>query len=293
MSVNDQESDPQNAIASPGQMLAEARERAGLSHEYVANALHMTVTKVKAIEQDEYNKLNVETYIRGYLRSYAGLVKIDSAPVLAAYEAQVASGGRVVPRADYVVRTPAARKGFGFILLIVGLLALLLLISVWFLGNRIPSEPVLPPVATLSENRPAPGGVVHPAEEAPTEESAAEEPAQTQEVAETADQTPGSSSAPSLAAPQATEVQSASVSELDHLYLVFSDECWLEVSDAQGDVLATNLQPAGSRLALLGQAPFKIKLGKYSHASITLNNQPVEILPPADVQDVYSFTLGE
>jgi len=101
------------------------------------------------------------------------------------------------------------------------------------------------------------------------------------------------SSAPAVIAPlTATEVQTASQSQLDHLYLVFSEECWLEVSDAQGDVLATDLHRPGSRLALVGQAPFKVKLGNVRAATITLNNQPVTVTPPPGVS-VYSFTVGQ
>lgn len=295
MSVNDQVSDTETSL-SPGQMLAQARERANLTHEHVAGALHMTVSKVKAIESDEYAKLNVETYIRGYLRAYSALVKIDCAPVLAAYELQVASGGRSIPKAEYVVRPAGERKGFGFILLIVGLLALLLLISVWFMGNRIQSEPVLPPVAVASSSSSSVTPVIAP----PVETADETEPSESSAVesAEVSSSSAASSVLPIAAEhlpanlSAAAEVQTASQSQLDHLYFVFSDECWLEVSDAQGDVLATNLQQPGSRVALMGQAPFKVKLGKVRSATITLNERPFEVNPPEGVTEVYSFTVG-
>lgn len=291
MSVNDQISGTAES-PSPGQMLALARERANLTHEYVASALHMTVTKVKAIEQDDYKKLNVETYIRGYLRSYAALVKIDSAPVLAAYEALVASGGCTVPKADYIVRPPVARKGLGFILFVVALLALLLLISVWFLGNRIQPEPVLPtlplPATALVNSSSSTASQV-------TALPLDEVEAGSGEVGDT--EPAGRNNTSSVAVPEAeitagTEVQSASQSQLDHLYFVFDEECWIEVSDSQGDVLATALQPPGSRLALIGKAPFKVKLGKAHKTTVTLNNQPVEINAPEGV-DLYNFTVGQ
>lgn len=295
MSVNDQVSDTETSL-SPGQMLAQARERANLTHEHVAGALHMTVSKVKAIESDEYAKLNVETYIRGYLRAYSALVKIDCAPVLAAYELQVASGGRSIPKAEYVVRPAGERKGFGFILLIVGLLALLLLISVWFMGNRIQSEPVLPPVAVASSSSSSVTPVIAP----PVETADETEPSESSAVESSEVSSSSAASSVLPIAPEhlpanlsaAAEVQTASQSQLDHLYFVFSDECWLEVSDAQGDVLATNLQQPGSRVALMGQAPFKVKLGKVRSATITLNERPFEVNPPEGVTEVYSFTVG-
>lgn len=295
MSVNDQVSDTETSL-SPGQMLAQARERANLTHEQVAGALHMTVSKVKAIESDEYTKLNVETYIRGYLRAYSALVKIDCAPVLAAYELQVASGGRAIPKAEYVVRSAGERKGFGFILLIIGLLALLLLISVWFMGNRIQSEPVLPPVAVASSSSssavPIAAPPVETVDEAEQSESSAVESSEASSSSVASSVLPIAAEHLPANLSAAAEVQTASQSQLDHLYFVFSDECWLEVSDAQGDVLATNLQQPGSRLALMGQAPFKVKLGKVRSATITLNERPFEVNPPEGVTEVYSFTVG-
>lgn len=295
MSVNDQVSDTETSL-SPGQMLAQARERANLTHEQVAGALHMTVSKVKAIESDEYTKLNVETYIRGYLRAYSALVKIDCAPVLAAYELQVASGGRAIPKAEYVVRPAGERKGFGFILLIIGLLALLLLISVWFMGNRIQSEPVLPPVAVASSSSSSAAPIavapVEAADEAEQSESSAVESSDVSSSSAASSVLPIAAEHLPVNLSAAAEVQTASQSQLDHLYFVFSDECWLEVSDAQGDVLATNLQQPGSRLALMGQAPFKVKLGKVRSATITLNERPFEVNPPEGVTEVYSFTVG-
>jgi cytoskeleton protein RodZ len=82
------------------------------------------------------------------------------------------------------------------------------------------------------------------------------------------------------------------LAELDRLELEFSDECWLEVSDAQGDVLATDLQRPGSRLTLIGKRPFQVKLGFAAAASIKLNGEPVAIAPQAGVK-VLTLNVGE
>jgi cytoskeleton protein RodZ len=66
---------------------------------------------------------------------------------------------------------------------------------------------------------------------------------------------------------------------LDEITLSFSAECWLEVSDSRGDVLATELQPAGSDIKLMGQAPFDVKLGNAPAVTIQLNGKKVDVIP--------------
>lgn len=279
MSVDDELNESTREL-TPGGMLAEARERANLSHEVVANTLHMTVTKVKAIEADEFSKLNVDTYIRGYLRSYAALVKIDSVEVIAAYEKIAGKHGLQSSCQECLPKGPAPRKEWKFFAVIAGVLLLLLLISVWFFGNRINTStnlapaPILTPAAPIS--KPAAPVIMND-----------KEPAAEQSEAASSDLTLVDDDTDSEVTHEYPED-----TPLDQLYLVFSDECWLEVSDAQGDVLATDNQRPNSRLSLMGKAPFKVKLGKVSSATITLNGEPVALSAPSGV-DVHTFTIGQ
>jgi len=66
---------------------------------------------------------------------------------------------------------------------------------------------------------------------------------------------------------------------LDEIYFSFRAECWLEVSDSRGDVLATELQAAGSKVKLIGQAPFDVKLGNAPAVDIQLNGKKVDVIP--------------
>jgi len=76
---------------SPGQKLMKIREELGLSHSRVADALHMTAHYVKALENDEYDKLPGKTFIKGYIRSYAKLLNTDVDEVMRCYEQYVAA----------------------------------------------------------------------------------------------------------------------------------------------------------------------------------------------------------
>lgn len=60
------------------------------------------------------------------------------------------------------------------------------------------------------------------------------------------------------------------------LALQFSDDCWVEVKDAQGKVLINGLMKANTTHTLSGPAPFTVTLGNAPAARIALDDQPVD-----------------
>lgn len=67
----------QNDSTGLGQRLAQAREAAGLAHSDVSAALHMPVHIVQALERDDFERLGATVFVRGQLRSYARLLKLQ------------------------------------------------------------------------------------------------------------------------------------------------------------------------------------------------------------------------
>ena len=61
----------------------------------------------------------------------------------------------------------------------------------------------------------------------------------------------------------------------DHLQFVFTDECWLEVTDAAGELVYGDLNHDQDILDLYGVAPFKILVGKVSAVTVTFNDRAV------------------
>ena len=60
------------------------------------------------------------------------------------------------------------------------------------------------------------------------------------------------------------------------LMLQFSDDCWVEVKDAQGKVLANGLMKANTTHAISGPAPFVVTLGNAPAARIALDDRLVD-----------------
>jgi cytoskeleton protein RodZ len=69
-----------------GQQLRQARETRKFSLEQVAQATHIRVHYLRAMEQDDYSSLPSKAQARGFLRAYAGFLSLETEPLLASLE---------------------------------------------------------------------------------------------------------------------------------------------------------------------------------------------------------------
>jgi len=72
-------------MESIGQQLKAARERKGATPSQAAAATHLKVQHVEALERDDYSRLTVPTYAKGFLKIYAEFLGLDPAPLLRDY----------------------------------------------------------------------------------------------------------------------------------------------------------------------------------------------------------------
>ena len=79
------EQDSQKREASIGTLLADARSHAALSQADVAARMNLRVGIIQALEKDDFESLPQSTYVRGYLRMYAGIVGLDSGHLVGIY----------------------------------------------------------------------------------------------------------------------------------------------------------------------------------------------------------------
>lgn len=78
----DQPSLPVND-GTPGKLLAAQREAMGWTVEQVADQLKLAVRQVVALEAGDYASLPGPAVVRGFVRAYAKVVKLDAAPLVA------------------------------------------------------------------------------------------------------------------------------------------------------------------------------------------------------------------
>ena len=131
------------------------------------------------------------------------------------------------------------------------------------------------------------GGVVQPA-------IAPSAPASVSTAAPVVDGAVPAAVAPVLqadAAPAATQGNSSSVgSGSGELRFNFDRDAWVEVKDASGSIVFSQLSPAGSERVVRGQPPFQLVVGNAGGVKVTYNTRTVDLAPHTRT-DVARVTL--
>ena len=264
--------------ALAGRRLAAARTAQNLSAADIARQLKLSVSQVEALEAGLYHQLPGPIFVRGFIRNYARLVKLDPDELMKALGDSVpppAPRPAVPPSRDipfpakgrprwWIVAVPAA--------VIVGLLA-----AYEFLWNEPDSPPAAPP----------------PAASAPQPARTVAEPATTV-TAPAAAVTEGKSAAPSVKAPatkpgqEAQPATAAAASEEPRkparrgereVKLAFNQECWVEIRDRNERVIFSQLNRPGTQQSVSGLPPFSVVVGNAHGVQLTYDDKPVDLAP--------------
>lgn len=111
-----------------GDTLRDARQRRGISLEDAAAETRIRATHLVALEQEEFDRLGGDVYVRGFLRSYAKVLDVDPEPLLASYgedaDRRAAREPPPLPvSAEPLERRP--RRGVGVAVAAVALIAII------------------------------------------------------------------------------------------------------------------------------------------------------------------------
>jgi cytoskeletal protein RodZ len=82
------EPQPLSPVETAGEILASARKGWDLTLEEVAENLNLGVDVIRALERNEYGDLPGATFVKGYLRSYANLLRLNPEEVIATVDIQ-------------------------------------------------------------------------------------------------------------------------------------------------------------------------------------------------------------
>lgn len=121
--------------ASLGAILQQARELRGLTQAQAANQLNLKVSVIVQMETEQWDPKVAATFMRGYLRSYARLLKLSEQEILQAYALQTAylkQHPEMMKSFSHKTRKDAAENRFMLATyFVVVLLIGLFLVSVW------------------------------------------------------------------------------------------------------------------------------------------------------------------
>lgn len=276
-------------IRGVGAELARAREERGLALTDVAQQLKFAARQLEALEQERFDQLPGGTFVRGMVRAYARLLKIDAEPLL----------GRIADRFDapdsnslaarYKQPVPfsdGARKST-FIYLGASLGVLIAAGAIawqWYREHNVPRQ--APLAAAPKAARPAEHPVAAPTpavvEARVTEKVVAKEkpPPAPEKTIDKTERT----------VKEAALIQKPIPSGVHRIVFQCEEEAWLEVKDANGRQLLSSLNPAGCERVVQGRGPFELVVGNASHVRVMHNDRQID-LQPHTKQDIARFTI--
>jgi cytoskeletal protein RodZ len=84
-------------VPTVGEQLREAREAQKLELQEIVDLTNIRSDHLRALEEGDYSVFSAPVYIRGFVRTYATLLKLDTAQILEQLGHELADSGRVDP----------------------------------------------------------------------------------------------------------------------------------------------------------------------------------------------------
>lgn len=265
----DQRNEVNETRIGPGEKLRQARESQGLAIAQVAAELHLDEVQIEALENEKFEVIGAPVFVRGHLKNYALLLKIDSDQLLENLDtlgtnpnpAAVSTEVELTMQRDRRIRRISMLLGF-----IVAVVALVYT-GLWVVERinnldgsdqvvipdiRIPQVTINEPVGDAEDEKPASTALP------------VQLPSAAGDLEVTEDSTAGE---PPVAEAVTTK----------QLTFRFNSESWVEAYDARGTRLIYEMGMAGSQLTLTGEPPMEIFLGFVDGVEILVDGEPVAL----------------
>ena len=296
----------------PGHLLRQAREEQGLSQKETARDLHLTSKVINAIEEDDFELIPSFVFARGYIRSYARHLGLDGQALVAEFDlAYGVPNNSAKPMSAIRKGVQQSKPGDTWVKLIsivfvVGLVAASI---VWWqsqngsqmlpqlssgAAQELPSDSLVEGLDTddvnldlllLSTNESEVDAIV------PEAESIIEsEQAQVVVVEPVVD--PGAEAVTEQVPKEVTDAVVLLPSQAQ-LVMVFDKDCWVEIKDANGKMVLSDLYSAGDTIEQVITAPIEVLLGRSSGvATMTFDGRTID-LKPHTRKDIARLTLSK
>jgi cytoskeleton protein RodZ len=298
---------------SIGAQLARAREERGLAISDVAQQLKFAPRQLEALEQDKFEQLPGGTFVRGMVRSYARLLKIEPEPLLDALSGRFAAPDAGTLAARYSQPVPfsdnARHSTFVYLGLSLGVLVIAAGIGYsWYRehnqsaqlaaakraaqaaakANAIATAPRAQPKVVEANAAPQPAPAPAPA--AKVQQAKIEAPAKVTPAVVVAPVV-----APVPAKPAAEKVVTAKVvapltGGSNRVVIRCDEEAWIEVKDANDRMLVSSLNAAGAERVVRSRGPLSLVIGNPARVHVTHNDRAVDLTPHVK-SGVARFTL--
>lgn len=261
----------QAGSAAPNVRLSQARQAQNLTTADVARRLKLSVWQVEALESGQYQQLPGLVFVRGFIRNYARLLKLDPEELVHAATGllpQSAPRPETPPSRD--IPFPAAgtwrwQRYAAAAAVIVALLA----VYEFFFNDEPGTVRTRPgPVAALpssQEPRPAPSKKPRDAQ-ARQPAAATESSPQVSRAVPVATSAGASQPRERIAHPDEREVR-----------LVFEVESWVEIRDRNDQTIFSQLNQPGTARRISGVPPLSIVVGNAQGVKMTYAGRDIDL----------------
>lgn len=266
---------PENLI---GKTLREAREAKGLTLAQVSDTTRISKAYLQAVEEDAYQKIPGEVFVKGVLRGYGNFLGLDGAKLVEQYKI-LAQGMRPEEAASFKIReatnvkitptfkpnedTPQSSKNSLLTGLVVLVVLLLAVCAYYFMIVAKPAGSVTAPATSAA---PAAAAQTAPAPQAPAPKTA--DPAKP--AAATAPVNPGQPAVPGTAQPNPAAANPAPGTVAVNVEC--KGICWLQVFDGDKKIFEGTLGK-GQTNTFTSKDKLRIVYGNIKDVAITVNGQ--------------------
>lgn len=299
-----------------GTLLKQKRELLGLSQKQIADRLRLRISTIQKIENNEFESVQVATFTRGYLRSYAKAVSLDEKEVLSALDHTGDAQHKEQEMQSFSRKTKVEKHNNRIMKLTWGIFAIIAGISsLWWWQNQQQDTLTI----SLNETTEAKAEVKDLAEPAAVDTISTEseelvapavEDTLSQNANDLTSEVPVANSvevdsgsadlSSNIAAPEqiqepvvqdkmvqptatatintpTTESNTSADSNEKAISMTFTSDCWILLKDSNGKTLSTGVKKAGQTIQLSAIGPVKVILGAPEGVSMTFASEPVDL----------------
>lgn len=290
-----------------GQALVIARESKNLSAKDIATQMNLSLLVIEKIEANQFKQDIPLAFIRGYLRSYANKVNADVETLSVEFDRQTGLDNEPIQKLRVVSNFKSSRKEVNSNNLLFKLISFIMIISLlgfagWEAWKRyvVAAQYNAAEVNQISLNL----GTTNTDQNSDAsldevnENLGSKIELDLSGQAELNEQTDLNEQA-DLDGQVINEEDNAAVSEADEIIansesnsvnqapqvtinkasakFVFSEDCWVNITDVNGEVLASGVKKSGYVMTINGVTPFNVILGKPAAVSVTFEDKNFDL----------------
>ena len=288
---------PQNTEASEtvGEILRNKREEIGLSLDEITEKLNLDSNLIELLENNDFEKFKVETYLKGYLRAYSKLLGIDGDRIIKLYkESNPEKEPEILPDVKPKNQKNSSDRSVKLFSYIIGL-SIVLSMLIWYQKNI-----TIKPDANnnnignieLNKNNKINGVdtsykiITHsdywqwPIDNIPDRYRDSGENDNSKSVK---NEKIKDNIKENVIQEEVLETEESPIYETqqsaDTVVLNLSGDSWIEIYDREGNRLFLDLARSGKNYIINGDSPFDILLGAANEVSVEFNGSLVNIEP--------------